>query len=68
MCLDFAVMPGFQLFQSLASGIMEYIIHGTGRKLKLLAGFNGLLAGKLGLQSIKEFTFANPGKRKKNEN
>ena len=44
--LDFAVMPGLQLFQSLASGIVEYVIHGTGRKLKLLAGFNGLLAGK----------------------
>ena len=46
LCLDFTVMPGLQLFQSLAGGIVEYIIHGTGRKLKLLAGFNGLLAGK----------------------
>ena len=44
--LDFAVMPGLQLFQSLASGIVKDVIHGTGRKLKLLASFNGLLAGK----------------------
>ena len=46
MCLDFAVKPGLQLFQSLAGGIVEYVIHGTGRRLKLFAGFNGLLSGK----------------------
>ncbi len=29
-CLDFAVMSGFQFFQSLACGIVENIVHGTG--------------------------------------
>ena len=47
MCLDFAVMPCLQLFQSLASSIVENVINCTGRKLKLFACFYGLLAGKL---------------------
>ena len=44
--LDFGVVSGVQLFQSLVGGIVEDVVHGSGRKLKLLAGFNGLLTDK----------------------
>ena len=59
--LDFSVKTSLGFLQRLASTIAEYIIYSTGCQLKLLAGFHGLLPGKLLRQGIKEFAFAVAG-------
>lgn len=54
-------MSCLQLFQRLAGGIVEYIIHGTGCQGKELTSFYSLLPSKLLWQGIKEFAFAVAG-------
>ena len=53
MRLDFVVMRCLQLFQSLAGAIVKYIIHGTGRKLKLFAGFNKWMVSYIKQEAVE---------------